>query len=837
MRPLNLFDLPPEILTDIVDLLLPFDIIPALHAANELAAYIIPRLALVQDRAGNTILHYLASDGHDNLIKRFLSRRVNCSITNDAGLTPLILAVRGKHANVVKLLLQAGADVFTLYPNGHTIMLNMKECLNARIVKLLISAGADISPCDREGETVMVHAIRARKRAVARVLIEAGADVNLQLRSGSAWILAVFQGDDKMVQLLVEAGADTNARWERGRTPLEMAARQNNCQILRILLDAGAAVSAQCDGGITALHAAAERGHGPAVRLLLDSGADVHSERSDGSSVLHSAVRSGNRTIIRMLLDSGADLSTCDNGRQTVLQRAIQVLPNSPAIMPLINLLINSGIDLSAKDLHGRTALHQAASQGMHKVVKYLIESGADALALGIFNQTALHYAAMFRGPRGAETVRVLLDAGVNPSAQSTHGSTALHLVIEFRQYRTLLCLLDSPIDVSAIDNHGHTALHYATKLGWEEGVQALLPTGIDISIRDSQGCTAQTLAAQGYFYTITKAIEDVATKADPSILSQPCISLSLRDQELRIPPLAFHHTLRHLHTRCHREDSIHSIPDVIEDACALGDMERIKPLCETWMAAMSRTQSPEDSLSLPHNAVVTAAKNRHAPVVAYLLSLGVPITHMLIKGVIDGGSTELFQVLLDHGWDINMQYDEGSSSLMLCLSNESLVNWHLEHGADTSLRNTYGYNVLEISALNGDLPMVQRLIKHGMDPRKKNSRVLIAATGKGSYRMGCCQLPSGNRLTLMKYLLDVHGVDINAVEEPYIHFTHVSCKKGTVLHAAIEAGCPVQIEFLLRRGVDRSIGNPLPLEYASRMRHRDAVDILLSTNGSHAQE
>ncbi|OJD22743.1 hypothetical protein ACJ73_05908 [Blastomyces percursus] len=415
-----------------------------------------------------------------------------------------------------------------------------------------------------------------------------------------------------------------------------MAARRNHCQISRILLGAGAAVSAQCDGEITALCAAAERGHEAAVRLLLDSGADVRSMQSDGSSVLHVAVRSG---------------------RHTVLQRANQALPNSPAIMPLIQLLINSGIDLSAKDVHGLTALHQAAPQAMHKVVKYLIESCADASTLCIYNKIALHEAAMFRGSRGAETVGVLLDAGVNPSAQNTRGPTALHLVAEFRQYRTLLWLLDSPIDVYATDNHGSTALHYAAERGWKEGVQALLPTGINVSIQDRQRWTAQSLAARGHHYSIAKAIEDVAVKSDPSLLLQTCLWFSIRGKEPGVPKLALDHSLRHLYTKCHRAGSFHSLLDVIEDTCVLGDIGKIKPLCKAWMAEMSRTQPLEEILSLnvAQNAVVAAAKHRHALVVAYFLSFGVPITHMLIKDVINGGSTELFQALLDHGWDINM--------------------------------------------------------------------------------------------------------------------------------------------------------------------------------------
>lgn len=90
------------------------------------------------------------------------------------------------------------------------------------------------------------------------------------------------------------------------------------------------------------------------------------------------------------------------------------------------------------------------------------------------------------------------------------------------------------------------------------------------------------------------------------------------------------------------------------------------------------------------------------------------------------------------------------------------------------------------------------------------------------------CHGAGGNQLTLMRYLLD-HGVDINRVEQPYKFFTFVQCEKGTVLHAAIEAGCPVQVEFLLQRGADRNVGNPTPLEYAQLLKSSDAIGILLN--------
>lgn len=665
MMPPNLFDLPPEILMQIIDLLLPFDIIPALHAANGFARCITPQHVLAQDGDGNTILHYLASDGQDSLIKQFLSRRVNCSIANISGLTPLIMAVHKKHEDVVKLLLQAGADISTLYPNGQTIMLNMKNCLNTRIVKLLINAGANISSCNGQGETVLVHAIRAQKRAVARVLIEAGADVNVQVREGSAWMLAVFHGDDKMVELLVEAGADTNARWMDERTPLEIAARRNHCQILRTLLDAGAAVSAQCDGGTTALHAAAQQGHEAGVRLLLDAGADVHLVRTDGSTVLHSAVSSGNTTIIRMLLDAGADLSAYDIAGNTILLRAIERHPHSPAIVPLIKLFINSGIDLSAKDRCELMALHIAASLGLHEVVKLLIKAGIDSSTSCDLGMTTLHHAVRYPGLYRSRITHAL-DVSANPSARDLEASTALHLATRYREYHTLLCLLDSPIDVSATDNCGRTALHHAVEWGWEDGVQVLLHAGVDVSIQTNHGWTAQNLAARGNLHSVAKAIHDAEVKAEPTVLSQACLGFAIPSRQLEDTELPLDQNLRHLHTKCHRAGASHSLIDAIQDLSAIGDAERIKILFETWTTEMSQMLPPGDisSLHVVQEAVVAAARNRHAPVVAYFLSLGVPITHTLVQGAKDGGSTESFQVLLDHGWDINTQY-ESKSSLM----------------------------------------------------------------------------------------------------------------------------------------------------------------------------
>jgi hypothetical protein len=118
---------------------------------------------------------------------------------------------------------------------------------------------------------------------------------------------------------------------------------------------------------------------------------------------------------------------------------------------------------------------------------------------------SALHLAAA--GYR-LEIVRLLLDARADPNAASNHRrSTPFHYAADGyitgpvydakRQVDTLRCLLDAGVDINAQDKNGASALHRAVRTRCAAAVKLLLGAGADPTLNNLPGSTPFHLAVQ----------------------------------------------------------------------------------------------------------------------------------------------------------------------------------------------------------------------------------------------------------------------------------------------------------------------------------------------------
>jgi len=150
-------------------------------------------------------------------------------------------------------------------------------------------------------------------------------DLNTLTDDGSTPLfLACQHGHHACVRWLLAGGADPNVPDLGGRTPLVIAAANENREKIMISLIANHAnVHLRDSHGMTALSYAIARGDENSVALLLHAGSDANQRSASGISALHCAVWRCNPTIVRQLLSHGASVSDVDRSGRSPCEIAL----------------------------------------------------------------------------------------------------------------------------------------------------------------------------------------------------------------------------------------------------------------------------------------------------------------------------------------------------------------------------------------------------------------------------------------------------------------------------------------------------------------------------------
>lgn len=127
---------------------------------------------------------------------------------------------------------------------------------------------------------ILVSAVKANRISVIKHLIQnEGFHIDAPTKGdGTALIVAVQRGDERMVEQLLEMGADVNAASDTDGNPLINAAMRGNVSLAERLLESGADVNAYVYRDETPLICASMRGHLEMVKFLVENGANVNLE-------------------------------------------------------------------------------------------------------------------------------------------------------------------------------------------------------------------------------------------------------------------------------------------------------------------------------------------------------------------------------------------------------------------------------------------------------------------------------------------------------------------------------------------------------------------------------
>lgn len=253
--------------------------------------------------------------------------------------------------------------------------------------------------------------------------------------------------------------------------------------------------------GWTPLHQAIENANQRMVKALIYAGADLSAQDESGKTALHLACKENAIEIIKCLLDHGANPSAVDHSQRTPLHEAC----GQNTI--ILRIVTKAGEELNPKRMpRGLTPLSHETMSARESVIRILLEAGADPSIPTETGETILHRATLMNH---TNVVRLLLEFGVDITVRNGHGCTPFLVAAIGGSDECLQLLIKAGADISVLDNNGRNALHIAAWAGQESTVWLLLKIGLDSSSRDNRGHTPMWWAVKYEQTGVVQIVED----------------------------------------------------------------------------------------------------------------------------------------------------------------------------------------------------------------------------------------------------------------------------------------------------------------------------------------
>jgi ankyrin repeat protein len=479
--------------------------------------------------------------------------------TSETSDSRLIEAARNQDSKTVRTLLSQKVDANARSSDGSTALLWLAHWNDMDTANLLLAAGADANIANDFRMTPLSETCTNANAPFVRALLKAGANPNTPISTGETPLMTCAKaGSADAVRMLVEYGAAVNAKDPaQGQTALMWAAAERHPDVVKALIEAHADLKANTKQGFAAIHFAARVGDLESVKLLLAAGVDINAlTQAEGAAnrvtsqlgiaktvgtlgytPLLVAVVRGQVDLALYLLDHGADLNNISAGFTPLhwassqwesftanpvygFEDPMAGIPDRQAKLRLVKALLAHGADVNARmtkpqpsfaggylDATGATPFLLAASANDIEMMRILLDAGANPKILSATNGSAIMAAAGLNHSIGEdtvteaqamETVKLLLDLGVEPKGETTFGENAL-FGPAYRGWNKLLAqLIDLGVNVNALSKAGVTPYLAAhgdgDRLGGvlynKEGAELLLKHGADPKL--GHPCEAQ---------------------------------------------------------------------------------------------------------------------------------------------------------------------------------------------------------------------------------------------------------------------------------------------------------------------------------------------------------
>jgi len=136
----------------------------------------------VEDKHGNTPLHWAARLGHQDIVELLVECGANVNALNqEVKGSPLFDAIERQHRQIVEYLLSHSAEVNLTNKSGYTpLFLAFRKLGDDEIVRLLVAYGADVNVRDAQGYSLIHRAVILKNKKMLELLLDNGAREGLE---------------------------------------------------------------------------------------------------------------------------------------------------------------------------------------------------------------------------------------------------------------------------------------------------------------------------------------------------------------------------------------------------------------------------------------------------------------------------------------------------------------------------------------------------------------------------------------------------------------------------------------------------------------------------------
>ncbi len=462
-----------------------------------------------------------------------------------------------------------------------------------------------------------------------------------------------------------------------------------------------------------------QAGNRMAALDMIRSGADVNEAQPDGTRPIHWAVYRVDHELMTELIGRNAQVDVINELGSTPLTEAVKL--SDP---DMVRMLLDAGSGPEGANPEGQTALMLAIKSGDLGIVRMLVDAGADVNAVEqVQDQTPLIWAAA-ANRNAAEMVDILLANGADVNARARFTDWPSQITSEPRwQYHAY---------------GGLTALLYAARQGCNECVESLVGAGADVNVPTPEGVTALMIALDNTNNEIAKFLLDQG--ANPhvwDVYGRTALYIVI-DRKNRgggggfgfgggrggrgggppvdLPPAPDGPEVTNM-------DIVTALLDAGVDPNPQLSMRRPSnqggrfsdPLLSTGVTPLFRAAMDSDIEVM--RALLDKGANPNVigmGATPFLIAAGVDPTRR--GGAGGGGDTEVLDLLIEHGADVNARItgvlsysmriarsvsdDEGISALHYAVQSENtdMVHYLLEHGARTDLLDWSGRTPLDVA-------------------------------------------------------------------------------------------------------------------------------------------